>query len=258
MYRHRRFGKSKDELFSWARDCATYMSGMVSGLMSGRRRLILTLGVALLVGGTVLWLGWRYLFARNEVHFSTDIRPILNQNCVQCHGGVRQKNGISFIYRDEALGVGKSGRRTIVPGDPDGSELMERVTSKDPESRMLYHAAPLSQKQTALLREWIKQGAKWENHWSFVAPEPQALPAVKQSDWPKDPLDRFILSRLEKEGLKPSLEADKAELLRRVSLDLTGLPPTAEEQATYLGDSSPNAYKKQVDRLLASPRYGER
>lgn len=224
----------------------------------GRRLLGAVLGAGLLIAGLVLWRGPYALFARNQVHFSTDIRPILNQNCVQCHGGVRQKNGVSFIYRDEALGTGKSGKRTIVPGDPDGSELIARVTSKDPETRMPYHAAPLTQQQIDLLRKWIKQGAKWEDNWSFVAPKPQAVPRVKRTDWPRQTLDRFILARLEKEGLQPSPEADKAELLRRVSLDLTGLPPTAEEQAAYLADSSPNAYEKQVDRLLASPRYGER
>jgi hypothetical protein len=194
----------------------------------------------------------------DEVHFSRDIRPILNQNCMPCHGGVRQKNGISFLFREEALGKGKSGKRTIVPGKPNESELIARVTSSDPEVRMPYHAPPLSAQQIDLLRGWIKQGAKWEDHWAFVAPKPQALPAVKHSEWARQPVDRFILARLEKEGLSPSSEADKSALLRRVSLDLTGLPPTPEEQALFLADSSPNAYEKQVDRLLTSPRYGER
>jgi hypothetical protein len=194
----------------------------------------------------------------DEVHFSRDIRPILNQSCMPCHGGVRQKNGVSFLFREEALGIGKSGKRTIVPGKPNESELMARVTSSDPEARMPYHAPPLARQQIELLRRWIKQGAKWEDHWAFVAPRPQALPAVKRSDWPLQPLDRFVLARLEKEGLSPSPEADKSALLRRVSLDLTGLPPTQEEQASFLSDSSPNAYEKQVDRLLSSPRYGER
>jgi hypothetical protein len=194
----------------------------------------------------------------DEVHFSRDIRPILNQNCMPCHGGVRQKNGISFLFREEALGTGKSGKRTIVPGKPNESELIARVTSSDPEARMPYHAPPLSAQQIDLLRRWIKQGAKWEDHWAFVAPKPRALPAVKHSEWPRQPVDRFILARLEKEGLLPSSEADKSALLRRVSLDLTGLPPTPEEQALFLADSSPNAYEKQVDRLLTSPRYGER
>ena len=207
-----------------------------------------------------IWLGWTPLYKRSgqEVHFSRDIRPILNQNCVACHGGVRQKNGVSFIFREEALGKGKSGKMTIVPGKPDESELIARVTSRDPEARMPYHAPPLPPQQVALLRQWIKEGAKWEDHWAFVPPTPQPLPAVKRADWPRQPLDRFILARLEKESLGPSPEADKLALLRRVSFDLTGLPPTPQEQAAFLADPSPDAYEKQVDRLLASPRYGER
>jgi hypothetical protein len=208
-----------------------------------------------------LLLGAAYFIHRrsdDEVHFSRDVRPILNQNCMPCHGGVRQKNGVSFLFREEALGTGKSGKRTIVPGKPDESELIARVTSSDPEARMPYHAAALSPQQIGLLRRWIKQGAKWEDHWAFVAPKPQALPPVKQKDWPRQPLDRFILARLEKEGLSPSPQADKSALLRRVSLDLIGLPPTPDEQAAFLADSSANAYEKQVDRLLASPHYGER
>ena len=196
--------------------------------------------------------------APDHVEFSRDIRPILNQNCVACHGGVRQKNGVSFIFREEALGTGKSGRRTIVPGDPDGSEFMARLTSTDPEARMPYHGPPLPAQQIALLRRWIKEGAKWEDYWAFVPPVPRPLPQVKRAGWVRQPTDRFILARLEKEGLEPSPEADKAALLRRVSFDLTGLPPTPEEEAAYLADSSPGAYEKQVDRLLASPRYGER
>jgi Protein of unknown function (DUF1553)/Protein of unknown function (DUF1549)/Planctomycete cytochrome C len=194
----------------------------------------------------------------DEVHFSRDVRPILNQNCMPCHGGVRQKNGVSFLFREEALGTGKSGKRTIVPGKPDESELIARVTSSDPDARMPYHAPPLSPQQISVLRRWIKQGAKWEDYWAFVAPKAQAFPAVKHGEWSRQPLDRFVLARLEKEGLSPSPEADKSALLRRVSLDLTGLPPTPEEQASFLADSSPDAYEKQVDRLLTSPRYGER
>ena len=235
---------------------------MLRGPLSRHRRLIVALCAATLAGGGLMAcqrLGLlRSRWSGQHVRFSRDIRPILNQNCVQCHGGVRQKNGVSFIFREEALGVGKSGRRTIVPGKPDESELIARVTSTDPEARMPYHAPPLPQQQIALLRQWIKEGAEWEDHWAFAAPKPQSLPAVKHSGWPRQPLDRFILSRLEQEGLEPSPEADKAALLRRVSLDLTGLSPTPEEQQTYLADSSPDAYEKQVDRLLASPHYGER
>jgi hypothetical protein len=234
---------------------------MLRAPQARRRRVILALSVAVLAGGgfACQQLGsLRSRWSGDEVSFSRDIRPILNQNCVACHGGVRQKNGVSFIFREEALGVGKSGHRTIVPGKPDESELIARITSTDPEARMPYHGPPLPPQQITLIRRWIQQGAKWEDHWAFVAPKPQSLPPVRRSDWARRPLDRFILARLEKEGLEPSPEADKAALLRRVSLDLTGLPPTPEELATYLADSSPGAYEKQVDRLLASPCYGER
>jgi Protein of unknown function (DUF1549)/Protein of unknown function (DUF1553)/Planctomycete cytochrome C len=195
---------------------------------------------------------------QDEIEFSRDIRPILNQNCVACHGGVRQKNGVSFIFREEALGKGKSGRPTIVPGDPDASEFMARLTTTDPDARMPYHGPPLPPQQISLLRRWIKEGAKWQDYWAFVPPTPKSLPQVKRRDWVRQPLDQFILARLEKEGLEPSPEADKAALLRRVSFDLTGLPPTPAEEAAFLADSSPGAYERQVDRLLASPRYGER
>ena len=232
---------------------------MLGGLKGSDSKSVQSRMLGLLL--VCLLLGIAYLVRHRsdgEVHFSRDVRPILNQNCMQCHGGVRQKNGVSFLFREEALGTGKSGKRTIVPGKPDESELMARVTSSDPESRMPYHAAPLSAGQIDILRRWIKQGAKWEDHWAFVAPKPQTLPQVKYREWPRQPEDRFVLARLDKEGLLPSPEADKSALLRRVSLDLTGLPPTPEEQANFLADSSANAYEKQVDRLLSSPRYGER
>ena len=170
---------------------------------------------------------------QDEIEFSRDIRPILNQNCVACHGGVRQKNGVSFIFREEALGKGKSGRPTIVPGDPDASEFMARITTTDPEARMPYHGPPLPPQQISLLRRWIKQGAKWQDYWAFVPPTPKSLPQVKRADWVRQPLDRFILARLEKEGLEPSPEADKAALLRRVSFDLTGLPPTPRKRRRF-------------------------
>ena len=204
---------------------------------------------------------WHYVSSRlssDRVVFSRDIRPIFNQNCVSCHGGVRQRNDVSFIYRDEALGVGKSGHRTIIPGDPNASELMARLAANDSEERMPYHAPALTKQQVELIRKWIKQGAPWDDYWAFVPPKPQPLPGVQRANWARQPWDRFILARLEKEGLQPSSQADKAALLRRVSFDLTGLPPTTAEEQAFLADASPDAYEKQVDRLLASPRYGER
>jgi hypothetical protein len=127
---------------------------------------------------------WHYvsfrLSARDRIEFSRDIRPIFNQNCVSCHGGVRQRNDVSFIYRDEALGVGKSGHRTIVPGNPNASELMARLAANDPEDRMPYHAPALSRQQVELIRKWIKQGAQWDDYWAFVPPKPQPLPDAQR------------------------------------------------------------------------------
>src|SRR5215472_8081711 len=201
----------------------------------------LQLAIGIVAVGTVVLVSppIRERLSRDRVDFSRDIRPIFNQNCVACHGGVRQKNGVSFIFRDEALGRGKSGRPTIVPGDPGASELIRRITSKDPDQRMPYHGPPLSSQQISLFRRWIKEGANWEDYWAFVPPKPQGLPQVKRAAWVRQPLDRFILARLEKEGLQPSPEAGKAALLRRVSFDLTGLPPTADEMSAYLADRSP-------------------
>jgi hypothetical protein len=193
-----------------------------------------------------------------EISFNRDIRPILNQHCTGCHGGVTQAGGVSFVFREEALGTGKSGRQIIVPGRPGASELMARITSSDPALRMPFKGAPLDARQIELLRRWIKQGARWEEHWAFVPPKPQPLPRVRDVRWPRSRLDSFVLARLEREGLKPAPEAGRAELLRRVSFDLTGLPPSDQELAAFLSDERPDAYERQVDRLLASPGYGER
>jgi mono/diheme cytochrome c family protein len=196
--------------------------------------------------------------AAQQVDFNRDIRPIFNAHCITCHGGVKQAGGVSFSYREQALGKAKSGRSIVVPGNPRASEMIARITSRDPEYRMPLHQQPLRDSEIALLRRWIAQGAPWENYWAFVPPKPQALPQVRQNAWVRQPMDRFILARLEKDHLAPAPEADKTELLRRVSLDLTGLPPTPSEIAAFLADTSAQAYEKQVDRLLASPAFGER
>src|SRR5882762_3345166 len=239
---------------------------MISKIAFGSRNLKVASSVLAILAVTVslIWVGSLRVFTRfwrateNRVDFSRDVRPIFNQNCVSCHGGVRQKNGVSFIFRGDALGKGKSGRQTIVPGNPDASELISRVTAKDPDLRMPFHGPALPPEQIALLRRWIKEGAQWSDYWAFVPPKLQPFPAVKHESWARQPLDRFVLARLERESLLPSAEADKSALLRRVSLDLTGLPPSEEELAAYLADNSPQAYDKVVDRLLSSPAYGER
>ncbi len=195
-----------------------------------------------------------------EVRFNRDIRPIFTKHCTACHGGVKEAGNISLIFRDKALAEGKSGEIAIVPGHPEKSEIMRRITSKDPDEIMPKpkHGPPLHEKEIATIEQWIKEGAKWEELWSFMPTQEQPLPGVQQKDWPKQSLDTWVLANIEKQQLKPSPEASKAEWLRRVSLDLIGLPPTPEEWAAFRDDATPEAYEKVVDRLLASQHYGER
>jgi hypothetical protein len=198
-----------------------------------------------------------------EVDFARDIRPILNANCTACHGGVKEAGEVSFIYRDLALGKGESGKSVIVPGNPDASEMIIRITSTDPDEIMPKpeHGPALAKFQIDILRQWIKEGAKWGEHWSFVAPEKHSLPTVKKADWPIRDLDHFILARLESENLKPSHVGSPEQWLRRASFDLIGLPPTLEEMDAFKKAAAENlqvAIEKETDRLLASPRFGER
>jgi hypothetical protein len=201
--------------------------------------------------------------ARAEVDFAREIRPILNANCTACHGGVKEAGEVSFIYRDRALGKGESGKPVIVPGNPDASEMIIRIESKDPDEVMPKpeHGPPLARHQVDLLRQWIKEGAKWGEHWSFVPPRNHPLPAVSKPEWPIRDLDRFILARLESEKLSPSPQAAPEQWLRRASFDLIGLPPTVEELDAFKQAATVDmeaAIKSATDRLLASPRFGER
>ncbi len=201
------------------------------------------------------------LTARAESDFNRDVRPILNKHCTGCHGGVKQAGGVSFIYREKALGEGKSGEKTIVAGKPDESEVIRRVTLKDDDDERMPptnhgEGKPLSEKEITALRQWISEGAKWGEHWAFEKPRAQKVPAVKDTAWAKCDADRFILARLEGEGLAPSKPADEAQWLRRVSFDLTGLPPTPEELSLFTsGKETP---EQAVERLLAAPAFGER
>src|SRR5262249_38351185 len=153
----------------------------------------------------------------------------------------------------------EAGSRVAVSGKPDESELFRRITSDDENERMPppKSGRKLTPPQIELLRRWIAEGAKWEPHWAYVAPKRPAQPEVKHSAWLRNPIDAFILARMEREGLAPSPEAAKTTLIRRVTLDLTGLPPTLDDIDAFLQDESPDAYEKVVDSLLASPRYGE-
>ena len=197
------------------------------------------------------------------LRFNRDIRPILSNACFRCHGPDEKKRegGLRLDFRESALSVLKSGDTAIVPGQPDKSELLKRVTSHDPDGMMPPPEAKkpaLTEKEITTLREWITEGAPYEDHWAFLPLSNDAPPAVKNTAWPCNGIDQFILARLEKESIAPSPEADRPTLLRRVSLDLTGLLPTPEELSAFVSDASPDAWEKVVDRLLASPHYGER
>ncbi len=197
-----------------------------------------------------------------KVDFNRDIRPILSDKCYACHGfdENERKSGLRLDVRDAALEPAKSGYAAIVPGDLTESELVRRIATDDPDDLMppAKTGKPLTANEIALLKQWIAEGAEYQAHWSFVAPTRPALPEVSQVGWPRNEIDRFILERIEKEGLQPSPEADKATLIRRIALDLTGLPPSLAEVDAFLADDSPDAYERVVDRLLRSPRYGER
>ncbi len=222
----------------------------------------------LVLASCLCWLGYAAVAsggtndAPREIVFNRDIRPILSNHCFQCHGPDRiQRQADLRLDREEnALSPLASGEgAAIVPGKSAESVLMARVATTDEALIMPPPeiGKPLTAEQIETLRLWIDSGAPWQKHWSFLTPERPATPAVANSGWPKNAIDSFILHRLEAEGLSPSPEADKESLLRRVTLQLTGLPPTIEEMDAFLVDESPDAYEKVVDRLLASPRYGE-
>ncbi len=202
------------------------------------------------------------LHADEPLRYNRDIRPILSDNCFACHGQdkANRKAGLRLDLREEAIVPVKSGDTAIVPGDVKRSTLVERIVSNDADARMPPPEShkQLTAKQSELLRRWIEQGAPYEGHWAFVPPAKVEPPAVKRADWPTNPVDRFVLAGLEAGSLSPSPEAGKEALIRRVTLDLTGLPPTLQEVDAFLSDASDGAYEKVVDRLLASPQYGER
>ena len=202
-----------------------------------------------------------------SVGFEAEIYPIFERTCHDCHGSKVQKAQLRLDARESAFGDLPSGP-LVLPGNPLKSSLYQRVAGLNGLERMPF-GGQLEPEEVELIRAWIEQGAVWPDgvgsaaaeistHWAFVAPRRPPLPEVSKNDWPANPIDRFILARLEKEGLSPSPAADRITLLRRLSLDLTGLPPSIEAVDTFEGNESPDAYRKQVDRLLDSPHYGER
>ncbi|HZV05517.1 MAG TPA: PSD1 and planctomycete cytochrome C domain-containing protein [Gemmataceae bacterium] len=202
------------------------------------------------------------IVAGGEDAFNNEVRPILAKHCFKCHGpdDKARKARLRLDQRDSALRGGKSKRPAIVPGHPEQSELIQRIVAED-ESEIMPppHAKnPLTAEEKQTLKRWIAGGAEYRLHWSFVPPKRSQLPRVRQVEWVRNPIDYFILARLEREGLKPSPQADRYTLARRLYLDLIGLPPMPDETQAFVNDTSADAYEKLVDRLLASPHYGER
>src|SRR6185437_9731532 len=199
--------------------------------------------------------------ASGKIRFDRDIQPLLAKRCFSCHGPDKAEGGLRLSTREGALAELDSGERGVVPGKPESSEVLRRVSAKDEAERMPPEGKPLSAAETDRLRRWIAEGATWQQHWAFEPVQPQTVPAVKQQAWVRNPMDAFILAGLEENGLVPNAPASPRVLMRRATYDLTGLPPTPEEVEAFAkafdrGEGEA-AYRSLVDRLLASPRYGE-
>src|SRR5258708_24721060 len=231
-------------------------------LSHNKARFLIAAGLLILV------ISWLLISSRKPIEFNTQVKPILNKNCITCHGGVRQQADFSLLFRSQALANTKSGRPAIIPGDPDHSEMIRRLSLEDPEDRMPYRHDPLPSGEIDILRQWIREGARWGDHWAYVpvkevkVPRPSShlfgLIPTGRVAWVKNDIDYFILDALHKEKLEPSAEAPKEILLRRVSLDLTGLPPSIDLARRFLDDNKQTAYESLVDSLLASPHFGEK
>jgi hypothetical protein len=217
-------------------------------------------------GVAVVWIIWTALSApvwgdEGAVRFSADVRPILAERCFLCHGpDASHREADLRLDLEASAKEGRERTAAIVPGKPEASELFRRITSHAADERMPPADAgkPLTTAQVEILRRWIAEGAPYQQHWSFRPVTRPALPAVKDATWPARDLDNFVLARLEQAGLRPAPDADRQQLLRRVYFDLIGLPPSPQQLAAFVADSSPRAYDKVVDQLLASPHFGER
>jgi hypothetical protein len=212
--------------------------------------MVLRILSVLLVGAATL--------AAEPVDFNRDIRPVFNSKCTSCHGGVKRKGGFSLLYRSETVVKAKSGEIPIVPGKPDESAMHYRLTTTDDDERMPPKGDRLTAKEVATIKQWIAEGAPYAEHWAYLPPVKAKAPKVRNKRWARNHIDGFILRRLECERLKPSAEAPKETLLRRLHLDLTGLPPSAADYDHFMADRSKTTYETEVDRLLASKRFGER
>ncbi len=198
---------------------------------------------------------------KGTVEFNRDIRPILSNTCFVCHGPAKSTRKADLrLDVEEAAFADRGGYRAFVPGKPEQSEVYRRIVTRDAKERMppVKHSKHLTAREIDLVKRWIEQGAKWQGHWSLIAAKRPELPPVAAKAWPLNPIDYFILARLEQESFNPNPEADRRTLLRRLSFDLTGLPPAPEAVDAFVNDPAPKAYEKAVERLLTSPHHGER
>jgi len=239
------------------------MAALKALLHNNKRLLFIGIGITLVMVGVAL------LQAKDDpVDFSAEIKPIINKHCISCHGGVKKNGGFSLLFEEEAFSATESGKPAIIPGDAKHSEFIRRLTTEDPEERMPYNAPPLSKEDIRLLTRWVEEGAKWGEHWAYSLPKKVPVPGNRPAMaslfnfWGRPPLhsdiDYFIQEKHKQHRLSFAPEADRATLLRRLSLDLIGLPPTPEQVDAFVTDQRKDAYERRVDSLLASPQFGER
>jgi hypothetical protein len=200
-----------------------------------------------------------------KVDFSTQIKPIINKHCISCHGGVKRNANFSLLFREDAMDTAESGKPAIIPGDPEHSELVRRLTVHDPEERMPFKESPLKPEEIDVITQWIREGANWGTHWAYVAPKPVPVPDAARlwsgwigSDWKKNEIDFFVEQKFSEQHLKHAEPAAKPELLRRLSLDLIGVPPPESLANAFLNNEDEGAYEQLVDSLLQTPRFGEK
>ena len=211
------------------------------------------------LGIFILFLWTCQLQTDAPVSYNKDIRPIFNQKCLPCHGGIKQSGGFSLLFEAEAFANTDSGKPAIIRGKASKSELVKRLHHLDQELRMPLDKAALTEVEIQLIEKWINQGAIWEQHWAYSPPNPAIQPPIiPDTTWAKNEIDHFIWQRLAQDSLRPNGTMDKASLLRKLSLDLIGLPPNLVESEAFLANNSANAYELEVDRLLASPHFGEK
>lgn len=227
------------------------------------KRLLTVIAVVVIL---VVTGAWMIHASGDRIDFSTQVKPIINRSCISCHGGVKAKGGFSLLFREEALAKTNDSNYAIIPGDAGASEMIKRLTSKDPEERMPYQHEPLPKEEIEILRKWVDQGAHWGEHWAYIPLKPVEVPKPStffglfesESKWAQNEVDNFIEDKFSEPGLQPSPQADKATLLRRVSLDITGMQPSESIANKFLQSNDPNAYNELVDSLLASKQFGEK